>query len=111
MNETETVKVFCFHISELFSQIRTCCETLPDKKVVEKVLRSLPPKFDHIAAVNEESEDLSKLSLVELTGSLQPHEQRANRTQKQPLEQAFQSQLNLAHKAQNQERENDYKGS
>ena len=74
MNETKIMKDFSFYISKLVSQIWTCGETLPDKKVVEKVLRSLPPKFDHIAAVIEESKDLTKLSLFELTGSLKAHE-------------------------------------
>ena len=40
---------FFFRISELVSLIRTYGKTLlTDKKVVKKVLKSLPPKFDHI---------------------------------------------------------------
>ena len=74
------------------------------------MLRSLPPKFDHIAIVIEELKDLTKLSLFKLTRSLQAHKQRVNRAQKQPLEQAFQSQLNFKPKSQNQERGSDYKG-
>ena len=46
-------------------------DTIDDKKVVEKVLRSLPPKFDHIVATREESKNLSKLSVTELMESSQ----------------------------------------
>ena len=43
----------------------------------------------------EESKDLSKLTLVELMGSLEAHETRMKRFE-QPLEQAFQSKINIS---------------
>ena len=43
----------------------------------------------------EESKDLSKLTLVELMGSLEAHEARMKRFD-QPLEQAFQSKINIS---------------
>ncbi|KAG6486736.1 hypothetical protein ZIOFF_055315 [Zingiber officinale] len=56
-----------------------------------KMLRSLPSKFNHVAAAIEESKDLSKITMYELTGSLLAHEQRINRSSDSLTEQAFES--------------------
>lgn len=63
------------------------------KKVIEKILRSLPARFDHCAAAIKESKDLSKMMMHELMSSLQVHEQRINQSTNQPVEQAFQSKV------------------
>lgn len=73
------------------NQIKSCGDTIEDKRVVGKMLRSLPSKFDHVAAAIEESKDLSKITMYELTGSLLAHEQRINRSSDSLTEQAFES--------------------
>ncbi|CAL2278753.1 unnamed protein product [Prunus armeniaca] len=80
-------------------------DTIPDKKIVEKTLRSLPPKFYHVVAAIEESKDLAALVLHELIGSLEAHEKRINRSTDQSLEQAFQSKLDLKEKEDKQKGE------
>ncbi|XP_022865610.1 uncharacterized protein LOC111385454 [Olea europaea var. sylvestris] len=83
---------FSSRVAETVNQIKSCGDTITDKRVVEKMLRCLPPKFDHVAAAIEESKDLSKMTIYELTGSLLAHEQRINRSSNQSTtEQAFQS--------------------
>ncbi|KAI9187268.1 hypothetical protein LWI28_026179 [Acer negundo] len=52
---------------------------LADAKVVEKILRSLPRKFDHVVANFEASNDLSSLTIDEWLESLQSHEDRMKR--------------------------------
>ncbi|KAJ8748318.1 hypothetical protein K2173_001737 [Erythroxylum novogranatense] len=69
---------------------RSYGEIICDQTIVEKVLRSLNPKFDHVVAAIEESKDLSNFSFDELMGSLQAHEVRINRTVEQTEEKAFQ---------------------
>lgn len=44
--------------------------------IVEKILRSLLPKFDHVAVDIEESKNLSILTNVELQGTLESHDQK-----------------------------------
>lgn len=53
--------------------------TIEEVKVVEKILRSLTPKFDYVVYSIEESKDVVKLRDDELQSSLLVHE-RLNRT-------------------------------
>ena len=95
MREDESIQSFFSRVSNIFNQIRSYGDTIEDKKIILKILRSLPVKYDHIVAAIEESKDLSKLTLVELMGSLEAHEARMKRFE-QPLEQAFQSKINIS---------------
>ena len=105
MKENESVQTFFSRVAGIVNQIRSYGDTLTDKRIVEKVLRSLPPKFEHIVAAIEESKDLSKLTRHELMSSLEAHEQRMSRFTNQSLEQAFQSKINFGGKNQtNQEK-------
>jgi hypothetical protein len=66
-------------VMNIVNQLRMNGEELPDQKVVEKVLRTLPKKFDAMVVAIEESKDLTQLSVDELLGSLVSHESRINR--------------------------------
>ncbi|XP_022899339.1 uncharacterized protein LOC111412640 [Olea europaea var. sylvestris] len=63
MEERESVHDFSSQVSKIVNQIKSCGNTIKDKRIVEKVLRSLPSKFDHVAATIEESKDLSKMTI------------------------------------------------
>ena len=49
-------------------------ETIPEPKIVRKVLRSLPERFHAKITVIEESKDIDKIPLTELVGNLQTYE-------------------------------------
>ena len=49
-------------------------ETIPEPKVVRKVLRSLLERFHAKITVIEESKDIDKIPLTELVGNLQTYE-------------------------------------
>ena len=50
--------------------------SVEDYKIVEKVLQTLTPQFDHIVVAIEESRDLEKMTVEELQNFLEAHEQR-----------------------------------
>ena len=49
-------------------------ETIPEPKIVRKVLRSLPERFHAKITAIEESKDIDKIPLIELVGNLQTYE-------------------------------------
>lgn len=49
----------------------------------------MAPEFDYVAVMMEESRDLLKLTLDELSGSLQAHEIRVNRSSRKIIEKAL----------------------
>ena len=96
MKENETLNGFSTRFSELVNQMKTYGEDISDVRIVEKILISLPEKFDSIVVVIKETKDISKLSIQELMGSLKSYEQRLSRHFEKSLESAFQSKLNFS---------------
>ncbi|KAH9707133.1 hypothetical protein KPL70_012460 [Citrus sinensis] len=108
---SDGVQDFCSRVTEIVNQIKGCEDSIEDKKVNEKVLRCLPPKFDHVAAAIEESRDLSKMTFSDLSRSLRSHEQRINRPSSQPTEQAFQSKINNSNQNKSSKKDQKNRGS
>jgi hypothetical protein len=65
MKDTNSVDSFYSHVIDLINQIKSHGETIEDRKVVEKVLRSIPPKFDTPFVTLEENKYLTQFSLDE----------------------------------------------
>jgi hypothetical protein len=74
MKEFESVNDLFTRTMILVNQIRTNGDTLEDQRIIEKTLRSLPPRFDPIVVEIEESKDLTQMFLDEVMGSLEIHE-------------------------------------
>ena len=76
MKDGESMHDYSNNLMEIMNQIRKYDELVSDQKVAEKILWSLPQKYESVVAAIEESKDLSVLAIDELLGSLQSHEDR-----------------------------------
>eukprot|EP00253_Pinus_taeda_P026366 PITA_26366 len=97
MKESENVDSFFTHVIGLVTQIRSHGETLEERRIVEKVLRSLLARFDAIIVAIGDTKDLSQFSADELHASLILHEHRLNRASSSSLEHAFKTQVSFRH--------------
>ncbi|CAL0304814.1 unnamed protein product [Lupinus luteus] len=76
MEESDSVADYMTKILTLSNQMRSCGKAMKEKSIVEKVLRTLTCKYDHIVVAIEESKNLEELNIEELQASLQAHELR-----------------------------------
>ncbi|CAL0333326.1 unnamed protein product [Lupinus luteus] len=80
MKESESVTDYCSRVMGIANSMRIHGEKMGDTLIVEKILRSLTPKFDYVVCSIEESNDTDELSLDELQSSLLVHEQKMHRS-------------------------------
>ena len=78
----------------LLHQLKSHGEAIEDQRFVEKILRSLPPRFESLVVTLEENKDMSMFTIDELQASLINHEHRINRTNTS-LEGAFTTQSSI----------------
>ena len=76
MGEGDRISEYFTKVLTITNQMKGLGESISDLKIVEKVIRSLPRKFNYIAMAIEESKDLSQMKIEELQSSLEAHEMR-----------------------------------
>jgi len=80
MKEGESVNEYLARVLVISNKMKANGEDVKDIVVVEKVLRSMTPKFNYVVCSIEESKETSMLSIDELQRSLLVHEQRMSNT-------------------------------
>ena len=70
MKEDELFNEFYAKLKDIVNLAFNLGETIPESKIVRKVLRSLPERFHAKITVIEESKDIEKIPLTKLVGNL-----------------------------------------
>nr|GEW86789.1 hypothetical protein [Tanacetum cinerariifolium] len=95
MKEAEGVSDYITRVQTVVNQLKRNGENLPDSRIIEKTLRSLNKKFENVVCAIEEAKDLEELTIEELAGSLEAHEQRKNRKKQESLDEALQTKATI----------------
>ena len=74
MEENESFDEFYAKLKDIVNSAFNLGETIPEPKIVRKMLRSLPERFHAKITVIEELKDIDKIPLTELVGNLQTYE-------------------------------------
>ena len=82
MEEDESFDEFYAKLKDIVNSAFNLGETIPELKIVRKVLRSLPERFHAKIMMIEESKDIDKIPLTELVGNLQTYELGLSRIEK-----------------------------
>jgi len=78
MLEDESIQEYHLNILDIANSFESLGDKFFDEKLVRKVLRSLPKRFDMKVTAIEEAQDISCLKVDELIGSLQNFEITVN---------------------------------
>ncbi|KAK2451463.1 putative mitochondrial protein [Trifolium repens] len=89
MGEGETVNDYFARTLSIANKMTAQGERIEQVMVVEKILRSMPAKFNYVVCSIEESNDVTTLSIDELQSSLLVHEQRMKGQKEHSDEQAL----------------------
>ena len=74
MEEDESFDEFYIKLKGIVNSAFNFGETIPEPKIMRKVLRSLLERFHAKITAIEESKDIDKIPLTELVGNLQTYE-------------------------------------
>ena len=73
MEEDESFDKVYAKLKDIVNLTFNLRETIPEPKIVRKVLRSLPERFHAKITAIEESKDIDKIPLTKLVGNLQTY--------------------------------------
>lgn len=76
MEEGDTVSEYFSRMMAFVNKMRKLGDNIEDLVIIEKILRSMSPKFNYVVCAIEESKDIENYYIDELQGSLHVHEQK-----------------------------------
>ena len=78
----------------MINQLKSNGEEYDEQRIVKKILRSLPQKYDNLFMTIEKAKDLTTLTMDELIGTLQTHKHKINISTTTSREKSFKAQEN-----------------
>ena len=93
MKESETIKEYSNKLLSIANKVRLLGTEFADSRIVEKILVTVPERYEASIATLENTKDLSKITLAEVLHALQAQEQRRLMRQEGSMEGAFQAKL------------------
>lgn len=76
MKESETIKEYSDKLLGIVNKVRLLGTVFTDSRIVEKILVTVPERYEASITTLENTKDLSKITLAELLNALQAQEQR-----------------------------------
>ncbi|WVZ15253.1 hypothetical protein V8G54_012819 [Vigna mungo] len=107
MKESDTIKEYSNTLLGIANKVRLLGTAFSDSRIVEKILVSVPERYEASIATLENTKDLSKITLAEVMHALQAQEQRRLMRQEGSVEGAFQVQFQSNGNKQKKKQNND----
>jgi len=86
MTESESISDFSSRLMAIVNQLSKYGKGVDDVHVVENILHSLTPKFYYVVCPIDQYKYLYSITVEQLEGSLQAHEEKMKRRKEEPLE-------------------------
>ena len=104
MKESEIIKEYANKLLTIVNNVRLLGFEFSDSRIVQKILVTIPERFDATISSLEITKDLSKVTLVELLNALQAQEQRRLMRVEGVVEGALQAELQVNQGEKNKEK-------
>ncbi|XP_020216772.1 uncharacterized protein LOC109800398 [Cajanus cajan] len=96
MKESETIKEYSDKLLSIANKIRLLGSDFADSRIVEKILVTVPERYEASITSLENSKNLSKITLAEVLHALQAQEQRRLMREDRAVEGALSAKHNVA---------------
>jgi len=95
MKESETIKEYSDKLLNIANKVKLLGAEFPDSRIVEKILVTLPERYEASIATLENTKDLCNITLAQVLHALKAQEQRRLMRQEGSMEGAFQAKLQI----------------
>ena len=94
MNDDEEISSFFLKAAEIIDNMKALGEKMPESIIVQKILRSLPSRFNPKVSTIEETANWETLTMNQLLGNLTAYEMRLPQKKPSTREAAFKTEKN-----------------